>query len=120
MDVVYVEKNKGEIKVSSHYLSEVSEFTTHCKEPLPKIRNKYSQKRNCAAMQSQFPPSCVCERFIYSIRSICLFCCRKYGDRAWDEAGQFPEKEYINEIFAAVQYCSFASEKRFHCTTVSC
>jgi hypothetical protein len=37
-----------------------------CKEPIPKIRNKYSQKRNCAGPQSQFPHSWVCERFIYS------------------------------------------------------
>ncbi len=29
------------------------------------IGNKYSQKRNCGP-QSQFPHSCVCERFIYS------------------------------------------------------
>jgi hypothetical protein len=34
--------------------------------PIPKIRNKYSQKRNCWPPQSQFPHSCVCERFIYS------------------------------------------------------
>jgi hypothetical protein len=58
-------------------------------------------------------------------RSICLFCCRKiYGpilgiyciNRShtnecgnWDgtEAAQFPEKEYINEIFVAVCYKFF-------------
>jgi hypothetical protein len=37
---------------------------THCKEPIPNIRKKYSQKRNC-----QFPHLCVCvcERFtVYS------------------------------------------------------
>jgi hypothetical protein len=38
---------------------------THCKEPKPKISNKYSQKRNCAA-SVLFPHSCVCEQFIYS------------------------------------------------------
>jgi hypothetical protein len=26
--------------------------SVHCKEPVPKIRNKYSQKRNCAATDS--------------------------------------------------------------------
>ncbi len=39
--------------------------TAHCKEPIPKIGNTYSQKR-IARPQSQFPHSCVCERFIYS------------------------------------------------------
>ncbi len=43
----------------------------HCKDTISKVRNKYSQKRNCAA-QSQFPHSCVCERFIYSILTIGL------------------------------------------------
>jgi hypothetical protein len=27
----------------------LKENDRHCKEPIPKIRNKYSQKRNCAA-----------------------------------------------------------------------
>jgi hypothetical protein len=36
-----------------------------CKDKIPKFRNKYSQKRNIVS-QSQFPHSCVCERFIYS------------------------------------------------------
>jgi hypothetical protein len=71
-------------------------------------------------MHSQFPPACVCEPFIYSHDRSVYSAAGNMGDRAWDEAGQFPEKEYINEIFAAVQYCSLASEKRFHCTTVSC
>jgi hypothetical protein len=35
------------------------QWGSHCKEPIPKIRNKYSQKRNCAA-QSQFLHSFQC------------------------------------------------------------
>jgi hypothetical protein len=38
----------------------------HCKDTIPKIRNKYFQERNGAASVPQFPHSCVCERFIYS------------------------------------------------------
>jgi hypothetical protein len=37
-------------------------ITLHCQEPIPKIRNKYSQKRNCSAT-AQFLHSCVCEPF---------------------------------------------------------
>jgi hypothetical protein len=59
------------------YKRETNTFALHCKDKIPKIRNKYSQKRNCARPQSQFPHSCVCERFIYSHGSVCLFCCRK-------------------------------------------
>jgi hypothetical protein len=41
----------------------------HCKNTIPKIRNKYSQKMNCVAT---VPIS----TFTFP-RSICLFCCRK-------------------------------------------
>jgi hypothetical protein len=42
------------------------EVASQTKYTIPKIGNKYSQKRNCAARpQSQFPHSCVCERFIH-------------------------------------------------------
>jgi hypothetical protein len=87
----------------------------HCKEPIPKIGNKYSQKRNCTATV-QFSHSCVCERFIYPTINL-PFLLRKYVDRSWEyieidlrhmnveiwtEAAQFPEKENINGIFVAV------------------
>ncbi len=37
----------------------------HCKDKTPKFRNKYPRK-GISGSQSQFPHSCVCERFIYS------------------------------------------------------
>ncbi len=55
----------------------------HCKDKMPKIWNKYSQKRNTGP-QSQFLHSCICERIIYSHDGYAFFCWRKYVDRSWD------------------------------------
>jgi hypothetical protein len=42
-----------------------SSYTIHGKEPIPENRNKYSQKRNCARPQSQFPNSYVSVSDLY-------------------------------------------------------
>ncbi len=58
----------------------------HCKEPISKIRDKYSQKRNCAAKIPIFHIYVSVGIYKFSL-SICLSCCRKYVDQS---------REYIN------------------------
>jgi hypothetical protein len=91
---------------------------THCKDTVPKIRNKYSQKRNCAATVPIFKFMCRWAIYIFLPPSICLISCREicgpilgiyksqtdismWKFRSW-EIAQFPEKEDINGIFLAV------------------
>ncbi len=67
----------------------------HCKEKIPKIRTRYSQKRNSAVT---FPIStfmCLWAIYIFP-RSICLFCCRKYEDRCWEYINRSHTHEYEN------------------------
>ncbi len=58
----------------------------HCKDKMPKIWNKYSQKRNIRASVPIFTFMCLWANYIFT-GWVCLFCWRKYVDRSW---------EYIN------------------------
>jgi hypothetical protein len=55
----------------------------HCKDKIPKFRNKYYQKRNIGV---SVPISTFIRlRVIYIFpQSVCLFCWRKYADRSLD------------------------------------
>jgi len=60
-----------------------AQCTAHCKDIIPKIRDKYARK-GIAGPQSQFPHSCVCERFIYSHGHRPAYSAEgKYVDRSW-------------------------------------
>ncbi len=82
-------------------------FFLHCKEPIPKIQNKYSQKRNCAATVPISTFICLWAIYIFP-PLICLTCCRKYVDQSceyinrsqthecgnWDWGRAIPRKEW--------------------------
>ncbi len=73
-------------------------------------------RKGIARPQSQFPHSCVCERFIYSQDLSAYSAAGQYVDRSWDYinrsqthecgnkkwAAQLLFWEYINRIFVAV------------------
>ncbi len=48
----------------------------HCKDTIPKIWNKYSQKRNCAVSIPISTFMCLWAIYIFPW-SVCLFCCGK-------------------------------------------
>jgi hypothetical protein len=61
-------------------------YLLHCKDKMPKIWNKYSQKRIIGVSVPISTFMCLWAHYIYP-RWVCLFCWRKYVDRSW---------EYIN------------------------
>ncbi len=70
-------------QTGSEYLLSVA---MHCKDTIPKILNKYSQKRYCA-VSVQFPHSCVYNRFFIPTIGSAYSAAGKHVDRSC---------EYIN------------------------
>ncbi len=57
---------------------------THCKDKIPKFRNKYSQKRSTGVSVPISKFMCLWVIYIFP-GSVCLFCWRKFVDRSsWD------------------------------------
>ncbi len=99
----------------------VSSCSIHCKDTVPKILSKYSQKSNCAPSVPISTFMCLWAIYIFP-RSVCLFCCRKIcgsilgiykncsltNECAWKlgltEAAQFLFWEHVNGIFVAVYW----------------
>jgi hypothetical protein len=54
-------------------------FSLHCKDTMPKIE-KNNPRKGIVRPQSQFPHSCVCERFIYSHDQSAYSAAGKYVD----------------------------------------
>ncbi len=79
------------------------ESLLYCKLPIPKIGNKYSQKR-IARPQAQFHMHVsVSDLYCIFPRSICIFCTcsRKYVNRSWEYRSQTHEYGNWTTLYAS-------------------
>ena len=62
---------------------------------MPKIWNKYSQKRNIGAPVLISTFMCLWANYIFP-RWVCLICWRKYVDRSWEYINRSQTHEFVN------------------------
>ncbi len=62
---------------------------------MPKIWNKYSQKRNIGASVPISTFMCLWAAYILP-QWVCLFCCRKYVDRSWEYINRSQTHKCVN------------------------
>ncbi len=67
------------------------------------------KERNCTASQSQFPHSCVCERFIYSHDWSAYFAAGKSVDRSWELVNRSQTHECGNWDWGPAQFLFWES-----------
>jgi len=111
-------KKSNSIPFIHEWVHVINLYTLECtgKTQYRKFKTNIPRKR-IARPQSQFPHSCVCERFIYFHYRSAYSATGKYVDRSWEytikrsqthECGNwdwgraFPFWEYTNGIFVAV------------------
>ncbi len=77
-------------------------FESHCKDTIPKFETKIHRK---GIARSQFPHSCVSERFIYSHNRSAYSAAEKYVDRSWEYINRSQTHECGNwDISHAIPY----------------
>ncbi len=81
-------------------------YTTHTAKSLYQKFETNILGKGIARLQSQYPHSYVRERFIYSHKSICLFCFKKYVDRSWEYINRSQTHGYGKEIHKLDFRCS--------------